>query len=117
MSGRMDCCLGWWSLRCGTCVAFTIPAVVAGDEHVDGRYDEEGEEGADEHPADQDQTDGVPGGGASAGDQGEREMAGDRGGADHQDRPEADGGCLTNRLQLGEPLKLQLVGELDDQDA
>ncbi len=72
---------GSCTLRCGACVAVRALAVVAGDEHVDGRHDEEGEEGADEHPADQDQTDGIRGGGA--GDQSERKMtlpvAGDSG--------------------------------------
>ena len=35
----------------------------------------------------------------------------------HQDRPQAGHGRLLHRLELGLALLLQLVGELDDQDA
>src|SRR3990172_1160703 len=91
--------------------------VVAGDEHVDGWDDEQGEEGADEHAADQHQADRIPRGGAGAGDQGQREMAADGGGAGHEDRAESGHRRLTHGRNLRQALELQLVGEFDDQDA
>ncbi len=99
------------------CFLLGRTAVVAGDQHVDGRDDEQGEECADEHAAHQDQTDGVSGGGAGAGDQGQGKVAGDGGGGGHQDRPQPDHGRFADRLELGVSLELQLVGKFDDQDA
>ena len=44
-------------------------------------------------------------------------MAGRRGHAGHENGPQPGHGCLAHRLKLGVPLQLQLVGELDDEDA
>src|SRR5512135_2033608 len=63
---------------CCTCrFALAVPAVVAGDEHVDGGDDEEGEERADEQTSNQNQAYGVTSGCAGAGDEGQRKVAGD----------------------------------------
>ena len=72
----------------GILVTSKLIAVVARDQHVDGRNGEQGEYGSDEHASYQHQTYGVTGSSTRAGNQGQREVAGNCGSTGHKDRPE-----------------------------
>src|SRR4051794_29834167 len=71
-----------------------VVLVVAGDEHIDRRHDEEREAGADDHAGDEDDADGISGGGAGAAGDDEREVTDDGGHGGHEDRTEAGAGGL-----------------------
>ena len=99
------------------CFLSAILGAVAGDEHVDGGNDKEGEEGADGHASHEHQTDGVPGFCAGAGYQGEGKVAGYGCRADHQNRAQPTQRCLVYGITFGVALFLQPVSELNDKDA
>ena len=73
------------------------------DQDVKRRDDEEGEEGANGHPADQHETDRVSRLRAGAGDENKRHVTGDGGDRGHQDRPQADPRRLGHRLDFVRP--------------
>ena len=77
-----------------------LGAVVLGDQHVERRHDEQREQRADRHAADEHEADRVTRDGAGAGDERQREVAGDRGDGRHQDRAQADARRLPDRLEL-----------------
>lgn len=81
------------------------------EEHINRRHHEEGEEGADEHDAHQHETDGVTGGGAGLGDEGQGKVTGNGGGARHKNRSQSGHGRFTHGLQLGVALQLQPVSK------
>jgi hypothetical protein len=91
--------------------------VLLGEEHVDGRDDQQGEEGSEGHAGDDGQADGIAGGGARAGHEHEGEMAADGGGAGHEDGAQANQGRLADRFEFAQTGSLELVGKLDDEDA
>ena len=60
------------------------------NQHVDRRQEEQGEQGADRHAANEHQADRVSGFGAGAGDKGERKVPGDSRDGRHEHRTQAD---------------------------
>ena len=98
--------------------AANIGAVILGDQQIDRRYEEERESRSDRHAGHQHQPDAVARGGPRPGHEREREVTAHRGHAGHHDRPKAGDGGFLDGLELGMAgLALELVGELDDQDA
>jgi hypothetical protein len=90
--------------------------MLRGDDHVNRRQNEQGEERADGHPADQHDAYAVAGLGAGARHKDERKVAEHGGGRRHQDRPQARHRRLFDRNRFEMPGKLELIGESNDQD-
>ena len=88
-----------------------------GDDCVDRRNDEQRERGADDHAAHQRDADAVARAGARTMREDQRQVPEHRGRRGHQNRPQSCGRGLGDRARLVEPGALQLVRELDDQDA
>ncbi len=88
-----------------------------GNQHVDGRNHQQGEDGAERHAGNDGNADRIARRSAGARDQRQREVAADRGGAGHQHRAQADQRGLAHGLELGQAAALEFVGKLDDEDA
>ena len=84
---------------------------------VQGRDEEEREDGGEAHAPDDDEADRGASLGARAGGEHQRHRAEDRGDRGHQDRAHADHGGLAGRVLHAHALGAELVGELDEQDA
>src|SRR3989454_3573676 len=91
--------------------------VPARHEHVDRRDDEQGEGGPDDHAGDEHDADAVARSRAGTGGEHQGQVADDGGRGRHQDGAQARAGRLDDGVQRELPLLLQLVGELDNQDA
>ena len=91
--------------------------LIFSNQHVNRRNHKQREKGPDGHPSDEHQADRIARGGACARHEGQREVSGNGGGAGHQDRPQPGHGGRGHGLAFGVALFLELVGELDDQDA
>ena len=88
-----------------------------GDEHVERGDDEEGEDSADGHSPDEDEADGVAGGGTGADHEDKREVAEDGREAGHEDRAEAGEGGAADGFEFRVAIALQVVREFHDEDA
>ena len=71
-----------------------------GDEHVKRRDNEEREDRADRHSADEHETDGISRRGARAGDEGQGKVTGDGRDSGHQDRAQTDPRGFRNGVKL-----------------
>ncbi len=91
--------------------------MLRGDDHVNRRQNEQGEERADSHAADQHDAYAVAGLGAGARHEDKRKVAEHGRGRRHQYRPQSRHRRLSDGNRFEVPGKLELVGESDDQDA
>src|SRR5258705_5650144 len=91
--------------------------VRAGDQHVDRRHDEEREERADDHTAHERDADAVPRPGSRPVGEDQGEVAEDRRGGRHQDRPQPGARGLDDGYELVHSGLPQMVRELDDEDS
>ena len=74
------------------------------DQHVERRNDEEGEDGSNCHPADEDKTDGISRCRARAAHQRQRKVAGNRRDACHHDGTQTNARRLRDGREFGQTL-------------
>src|SRR4051794_39967404 len=88
-----------------------------GQQRVHGRHDEQGQQRAERHAADDHPADLLTAFGSGPLRQRQRHRSQHHGPGRYQDRAQAENGGFDDGIELGPTLVLKLVGELDDQDA
>jgi len=104
-------------LRGGADFAGRFLAVRGAEQQIHRRHHEQREQRADRDPRGDHQTHVEAADRAGAARRDQRQHAQHHRRRRHQDRTQADAGGVLDRLALGQALQLQLVGELDDQNA